>query len=257
MEEQNKAIAGCIIFLVLILIIGVGGYFYAFRGTNHQSSTKETKESYEYKIDKKKDYIYYENENVVSQDLSLIYKDPIINLNNLQAKEISEELANENNAYLSEIKKISETQNDTGQEIVFDTGDIYSAIIRDYENYEYEQYISLVVTDSLYDCFQGIYNIKQIKSYIFNVKNNKKISNIDLLDMFSTNFTEVKNKIREQLEKEQTEYEEETIIDIEKTIENMSNESNYGLYIDQSGNLIIKYIVQTNKINYNESMIIS
>ena len=258
MEEKNKAIFGCIVFILLILVIGIGGYIYTFKNHKHQNTNKI--QEIDLNINKKdvnKDYIYYIDEIVVSENLNLVYKNPVINLDNTQVEAINNELRNENDNYYNSIRKISETTNDTGKEIAFEIDDIYSATIRDYENYKYENYISLMVTDSLYDCFTGIYDYSLIKSYIFETTTNERISNIDILSKYNITISEVKEKIREKLQNDQTVIDEVESIKIDETIENLSNDNSYGLYIDESGNLVIKYVVKSNQINYNESMIIS
>lgn len=257
MEEKNRTIIGCIAFLLLILVIGIGGYLYTFKNDKHKETIKkENKITDEYKKDKNKDYIYYTDEKVISEELNLIYKNPIINLNNSQTNAIYNELSEENETYYNNIQKISETENPTGEEIAFNTDDIFSATIRDYENYEYKNYITLVVTDSSYDCFKGIHDYTSIKSYLFDVSKNERISNIDVLELYNTSLSEIKEKIKIELQENQEIIDGIENIKIDETIENLSNNNSYGLYIDNSGNLIIKYIVKSNQMNYNEVMII-
>lgn len=257
MEEKNKAIFGCVFFLVLILFIGIGGYIYTFNSDKHKEISNESKITDEYKKDKEKDYIYYTNEITVSEKLNIVYKNPVINLDNSLSDAIYNEISAENDKYYNEIKKISQTSNDTGKEIAFDTDDIYSATIRDYENFEYENYVTLVVTDSLYDCFSGVHDYPMIKSYIFDVEKNERISNIDILEKYGITLSEVKDKIRTKLQEDQTVDGEVEVIKIDETIDNLSNDNTYGIYIDDTGNLFIKYVVKSNQINYNESMLIS
>ena len=113
--------------------------------------------------------------------------------------------------------------------------------------------MSLVISDSIYDCFKGIYDYTNVKSYIFDTKNNERVSNVDILNKNNKTMTEVKDKIRKKLEKDVINDEN---IKIDETIENLSNEDSYGLYIDDDGNLFIKYVVKSNNLNYNESMMI-
>jgi hypothetical protein len=255
MEEKNKAIIGCILFLLFILIIGVGGYIYTFKNDNHKTvNNKENTLANVYKKDATKDYIYYEDENIISEELNLIYKNPVINLDNSQADAIYNELAKENENYANNVKKISQTTNDTGQEIAYNTDDIYSATIREYEDYEYASYVSLVVSDSLYDCFKGVYDYTSIKSYIFDTFKNQRVSNIDILSNYDITLADVKEQIKERLENEIT---DENTINIDETIENLSNDNSYGLYIDNDGSLGIIFIVKSEQMNYNETMIIS
>lgn len=257
MEERNKAIFGCVFFLVLILFIGIGGYIYTFNNDKHKEINNENEIIEKNKKDKDKEYIYYVNEITVSEKLNIVYKNPIINLNNSLSDAIYNEISTENDKYYNEIKKISQTSNDTGKEIAFDTDDIYSATIRDYENFEYENYITLLITDSLYDCFSGVYDYPIIKSYIFDVEKNERISNIDILEKYGITMSEVKDKIRTKLQEDQTVEGDIEVIKIDETIENLSNDNTYGIYMDDTGNLFIKYVVKSNQINYNESMLIS
>lgn len=259
MEEKNKAIVGSIVFIILILTLAIGGYIYAFKSDNHQTDKElQEKKIMENKKDTSKDFIYYDNLVELSNTLGITYKDAIINLNNTQAFAINSELKSEREEYYNTVKKISETTNDTGNEILYDTDDIYSATIRDYQNYIFDNYISLVVSDSLYDCFKGVYDYTKIKSYIFDVDANERVSNIDILNKYDTNISEVKERIKKKLESDQTVSEEGIeSIKIDETIENLSNDNSYGLYVDDDGNLIIKYIVKSNNLNYNESMIIN
>lgn len=257
MEERNKAIFGCVFFLVLILFIGIGGYIYTFNNDKHKEINNENEIIEKNKKDKDKEYIYYVSEITVSEKLNIVYKNPIINLNNSLSDAIYNEISTENDKYYNEIKKISQTSNDTGKEIAFDTDDIYSATIRDYENFEYENYITLLITDSLYDCFSGVYDYPIIKSYIFDVEKNERISNIDILEKYGITMSEVKDKIRTKLQEDQTVEGDIEVIKIDETIENLSNDNTYGIYMDDTGNLFIKYVVKSNQINYNESMLIS
>lgn len=257
MEERNKAVVGGILFLLLILFIGIGGYIYTFKNNKHKEITTKTDNiTDEYKKDKTKDYIYYTDENVISNDLQIVYKTPVINLYNTQTNAISSELSKENEKMISDIKKISQTENTTGNEITFNTDDIYSATYRIYEDYKYNEYVSLVITDVYYDCFKGINDYPNIKSYIFDVKNNERISNLDILSEYNITLSQVKEKIENKLNQDQTIDNEVETIKIDETLNNI-NDGNYGLYIDNTGNLVIKYIVKSNQMNYNEIMIIN
>ena len=258
MEEKSKAIIGCVLFFVIILVIGIGGYIYAFKNDDHKT-TKELEEAaiLENKKEEDKDFIYFENEKKVSETLGIIYKDAVINLDNNQATAINNEIKTENEELFNSVKKISETENDTGNEIKDDTDDIYSATIREYQTYKYGNYISLVISDSSYDCFKGVYDHTSIKSYIFDINTNERVSNIDILAKHNTSFSEVKNKIKEKIEEIPKDGEESNGIKIDETIENLANDNSYGLYLDESGDLIIKYIVKSDNLNYNENMIIN
>ncbi|MBE6161503.1 MAG: hypothetical protein E7158_04710 [Firmicutes bacterium] len=254
MEEKNKAIFGCIVFLILILTIGIGGYYYTFKSDKHKTSDEHEMEVIsENKKNQDKDFVYFDNERVISKTLGITYKDAVINLNNTQAEAITNEIKEENGKLYNDVKKISETENDTGNEILYNTDDIYSATIREYQYYNYENYMSLVISDSMYDCFNGIYDYTNVKSYMFDTKNNERVSNVDILNKKDKTLTEVKEKIRKKLEKDKIN--DENIM-VDETIDNLNNADSYGLYIDDDGNLFIKYVVKSDNLNYNDSILI-
>lgn len=255
MEERNKAIVGCIVFGILILALGIGGYIVAFGNDNHKTKEQLQQEDIvKNKIDASKEYIYFEEEKVISNDLNIVYKNPIINLSNTSAKAVNEELKSENNELLNSVKKISETQNDTEKEIVYNTDDIYSATIRDYESYEYNEYASLVVSTKEYDCFDGLSNDAKFKSYVFDTKKNERVSNMDLFLKYDVTINNIKEQIKEKLSKEQITNEDGTeTLKIDETLEGITN-NNYALYIDNDGVLVLKYIVKSNNLDYNDNI---
>ena len=89
------------------------------------------------------------------------------------------------------------------------------------------------------------------------VEKNERVSNIDILEKYDITLSEVKDKIRTKLQEDQSVDGEVEVIKIDETIDNLSNDNTYGLYIDDAGSLFIKYVVKSNQINYNESMLIS
>ena len=254
MEERNKAIIGSILFVILILTLAIGGYFYTFKNDKHKTKDELKEKTIEAnKKDDKKDFIYYENERKVSTTLGITYRDVVINLDNKQATAINNEIKKENEKLYKNVKKISETDIDEEQEKLYDTDDIYSATIREYQTYKYNDYISLIISDSEYNCFKGIYDHTNIQGYIFDVSKNERISDVDIMTKYNTSLSEVKELIEEKLEDDQTTKEDGTKnIKIEETLKELS----YGLYIDENGKLNIKYVVKSNNINYNDSIVI-
>ena len=254
MEERNKAIIGSILFVLLVLTLAIGGYFYTFKNDKHKTNDELNEKTIQAnKRDANKDFIYFENERKVSSKLGITYRDVVINLDNKQATAINNEIKKENEKLYKAVKKISETEIDEEQEKLYDTDDIYSATIREYQTYKNENYISLLISDSEYNCFKGIYDHTDIQGYIFDISKNERISDVDILTKYNTSLSEVKGLIEEKLEDEQTTKEDGTKnIKIDETLEDLS----YGLYIDDSGKLNIKYVVKTNNINYNDNIVI-
>ena len=71
---------------------------------------------------------------------------------------------------------------------------------------------------------------------------------------YNTSLSEVKELIEEKLEDNQTTKEDGTkTIKIDETLKDLS----YGLYIDNNGKLNVKYVVKSNNLNYNDSVIIN
>ena len=255
MEERNKAIAGCIIFAALILILGVGGYIYAFKiGKHNTKEIIQTQEIVDNKINSDKEYVYFENERVVSDTLNIVYRDVVVNLDNASAKEFNDNIVSENTELYKGIKKISDQQIEEGKEVAYDTDDIYSAILRDYATYTYKDYISVVISDKEYNCFDGLSKKEDIKAYVFDKEKNQKISNVALLMEYNTSVDKVKEEIKNKLDEKQTEDEEgNKVLKIDETLKSITD-GDYAVYVDNNGSLIIKYIVKSNDIDYNDSI---
>lgn len=250
MEENFKNKLGFWCFVIIVLFLLIGGYFfmnYALNDHKSQNNKKGTEVSY--KIDKKKDYIYFENEKVVSEKAEIIYKDIIINL---KGQEVLTETLNKTNAiyqeniqYLKDITLLDESL------IKYNNDDLYALTYRKYDVYEYDNYVSLLVNDYNYSCFD-LTTFNKVKGYVFNTDNGKELSEKELFALYDTNMESIKNKIREELTKDQTVNDEGIeVIKIDETINNLDN---YGLYINEFGRLYISYLVKTNEVDYNKSM---
>ena len=96
MEENFKSKIGFSIFIIFILFLLVGGYFFTQKVINDDynlGSNKSNNGLNSYKIDETKDYIYFINETVISKDANLIYKDVVINIKG--EEELTESLEKE------------------------------------------------------------------------------------------------------------------------------------------------------------------
>ena len=255
MNESRNNIIGSILFITLVLFLGIGGFFLTKSLTTDkgekENEIKEEIVSDEHKIDKEQDFIYYSNDKFISIEPDITYKDVTINLKT--AETINRELKTELDNIRNSVKYISDNELDPTKEVMYDAENIYSASERNYESFEYKEYISLLVKDYEFNCYDGSL-LKKLRSYVFNVSSGKLLLNNDLLDMYDVNMENVKNEIRTKLQNEQVVEEEMELIKIDETISGLDNPDNYALYIDKYGDLNISYIVKTNQVDYNKTM---
>ena len=202
------------------------------------------------KIDKKKDLVYYTNEESISDDPDIDYKDITINLK--EADTVNELLEDEMKSIRSSVKKTTEVTLDPNRELVFKDSDIYSAKERDYAVYESLKYLSIVITDSDFSCYTGSSITKQ-KAYTFSLSTGKALSNETLLGYASLSIDDVKNKIREKLENDQKDFTEGGSILVDETI-NIVNINNAIIYANKSGKIVISIVVKTTEDSYNDTI---
>lgn len=255
MNDTRDNVVWGIVFVIFILVLAIGGFFLTKHLTadEKESSLTNLNEtlSDKHKIDKTKDYIYFENEKIISSEPDITYKDVIINLD--VAESINNTLKTEMNNIRNSVKYISDNELDPERSVLYDDENIYSASERNFETYNYKEYISLVIKDYDFNCYDGSL-FKNLKSYVFNVETGKLLLTTDLLELYETDMNEVKNKIREQLQESQTIENEIELIKVEETINALNTSSNYAIYIDKYGDLNISYIVKTTQVDYNESI---
>lgn len=254
MNETRSNTIGSILFVLLILVLAVGGYFFTKSITIEKEESKLTTDkatiSDEYKLDKEQDFIYYSNEKFISMEPDITYKDVIINLTT--AETINKSLKQELDVIRNSVKYIKDNELDPNREVMYND-EIYSASERNYETFAYKEYISLLVKDYEFNCYDGSL-LSKLRSYVFDVTTGKMLLANDLLDKYNTNMDRVKSTVRDYLTKNQTYEEEIEIINIEETIAGLDNPDNYAIYIDKYGDLYISYIVKTSQVDYNETM---
>ena len=251
MEENFRNKFGFWAFFLIVMALAVGGYFFTNYAVNSSDNKKEeNKEDIkkDLKIDKQKDYIYFTNEELISEHKEIIYKDVVINLSTQTT--LTDTLKKENKLYKNTIQYISKQDNLNKDIIVYNNDDLYALNFREYKTYEYKNYISLIINDYNYTCFADT-TFQKTKSYIFNVSDGSLISEEEILDKYNTSIESIKEDIRNYLITEQTIINEVELIKIEETLNNFDN---YSLYINEYGRLNISYLVKTNEVDYNEIM---
>ncbi len=250
MEENFRSKLGFTIFILLVVFLAVGGYFFTDYLINEKEIKAKEKENEKinYKIDTTKDYIYYENESTISKDAEIDYKDVVINLNTQTV--LNESLRKENQIYKHNIDYISNHEGLNKDLYTYDNDNIYSLTFRTYENYEYDKYVSLLIKDYDYSCFDYI-NYNKTKAYVFNTETGKELKESEILDIYDLDMNNIKEQIRKYLEGKQTKEDGVEVLKIDETINELSD---YSLYINNYGRLCISYLVKTTQINYNEDM---
>ena len=249
--ERRRDFVGSICFIALILVLIIGGYF----ATKYLTSDSQKKQiqksaSNKIKVDSSKDFVYYENEESLSDDPDINYKDIVINIKNTDT--LNEVLKKENDEIRKSLKKISESEKDPSREILYEKGDVFYTKERNYAVIESAKYLSILITDGEFSCYTGS-TINRVKTYNFSLSSGKQISNETLLGYNNMTIDDAKQKVREKLVSDQADFGEENTIDIDNTL-NSINLENASLYVNHSGKLLISVIVKTNQESYNDSI---
>lgn len=250
MDEALRNKLGFWFFFVFVIFIAVGGYFftqYVINMDTNEYKNNSGKIS-DIKIDKNKDYIFYENEKLISEHKEIIYKDVVINLKNHEI--LNETLKKENQIYKNSIQYISKQKEDISDIIVYNNDDLYALNFREYKTYQFDKYLSLVINDYNYTCFDDT-TFKKTKSYVFDIQNGSMLEEKDILKKYNLNMDSIKDKIRNHLKESQVIVDEEELIKIDETLKSLDN---YSLYINEYGRLYISYLVKTTEVDYNEVM---
>ena len=253
--NNTKNTIGVTLFIIILLLFIVGGYFFMNYMLNDypkkENDDELITELKEIRIDSSKDYIYYENYQTI---LDEIYEqDVIINVKGFE--NVNSALANELNDIKNTKKTIDEASIDENN-TCDNAKNLYSFDYRDYYDTQFGNYISLVIYDFEYNCVSGS-EIKNIKSYNIDKETGKQITDEELLNKFNVTEEIIIEKIRERLNDTQVLDGDTQVIDIDGTIESIkSSEYNVlkALSINKTGNLVINFVVKSNKINYNDTI---
>ncbi len=250
MEENFKNKFGFIVFVLIVIGLAIGGYFYMNYTIKDVKMGKDKKdeEVIDYKVDKDKDFIYYKDEETISEEGEIYYKNVVINLSTQEV--LNELLEKENKIYKDNIKYRSDVNIPTEEIINYDYDNLYSLTFREYKDYTYNNYVSLLVNDFSFSCFDDI-TFKDTKAYVFDTKTGESLTEEEILSIFGLSIDDVKNKMREYLTGKQSTVDGTEVIKIDETVNNLDN---YSIYINEFGHLYITYLVKTTQVDYNENM---
>lgn len=253
MESRGNKIK-FIIFIIFLIAIGIGGYFgmkhILKTGTSIWEKPEENTETPDLRVDKTKDYVIYSNIEEVMEDSAIYMQD--ININLSCAKLTNETLNKEMDEIRKSVVYTKDVTLDENVEYNENEEGIYSVDFRDYLEFEYEQYISIVVEDYTYDIL-NLQTAKGIKSFVFDKYEDIIISSSELLEKYNVTLDDVKAKIKTNLTASQESIEGEPVIKIDETI----NELNYAVFVNKTGNLEVYYLVKSTNSDYYDNIVLS
>lgn len=248
MFDKNKL--SFILFTIVLLTFIIGGYFL----TNYVLKTDFSVEESETittltdsRIDKTKDYVYYEN--VVNPIESAFYSfsDVVINFSGFTylEKSLNSEVLDYSLSIVYEFEYENEitnsvTQNDEG---------IYSLSYREYLTVEYGNYITLIAEDYDYD-IENLSSAIGVQSYTFDKTSGTLVLTSELLDMYDLDIDEIIDTVSDVVS---TKSYTNTSIKVSETMEDFE----YILYINKVGSLEIMYLVACTNNNYYDTLVLS
>ena len=239
-DRNNKTL---ILFLLVLTAIIVGGFFLIRylkenKNVDHNTTSNAQRVS---KIDKDKDYIYFNNVNEICEEWTLSFKDIVFNFEG--NKELQDKLNDNMDKVRKSIKKVSENKdlvNVTDDETT-NEDDIFSVDMIDYDVIESNNYISLIVSSYNYNYNEGVSD-KEYNYYVFDLSNGKQIDNKEIIKKEKITDQKVRSKIRDYINGDEE-------VDIDVTLNNP-----YYLTIAKNGNVVINFVVKSNNLNYNVSI---
>lgn len=251
MENRKRNIVMSLLFLAVIIAMIIGGYIYTkdLTESNKKKPKEEIKEELkDNRLDKNKEYIYFENEEIISQDPELTFKDAYLNV--AGAEIINSTLKSEMDTIRKSIIYLDESNKDETKEILYDETNIYSTKERNYITYTSKGYISLVINDLDFNCYED-FLITGIKSYIVDTNNGEVLTREEILNKYKLTNEDILDRVSLRIDETQTTNEDIEVIKKTETINTLFD--NYGFYIE-GGDLYITFIVKTNFVNYNDSI---
>lgn len=253
MDDIRSGKVKAAIFLFFIVVLVVGGYIGMIMLTKEPENSKKLEtevasksdDKTDIRIDKSKDYIYFENEVLKNETRDIAYKNVVFNFDSNDAKTIATFLNNERETNEKTYKTISEVEltEEEQEKILYKDSDVYEAVYNKYSRYFYENYATIVNDVLEYNCNSGNKEIR-VNAYTFDTNTGELLSKSKLMDNFDLSLDKIKEKVQEKLEKEQVMVEDVPQIDIVSTLNLLDDDSSYALYVNKSGYLVINYFIK-------------
>ena len=241
MNRVEKNAGSIIIFMIILLAITIGGYF-AIKNITQKNNNQDNNTNVEVKSIKKddsKDFVYFINEEVLSEKKELKYKDIVININSDDASRVEKDLNDKMSSIKNNVKRIKDVNIDTTGMKLDD--DIYEAEMIDYTVATSTDYLSLTVNDYVYKLETEATNAK-LSYYVFDLSTGKLLTNRDILNKENKTDQDVRARIREYIKNDAG-------VDIDATLN-----QEYSLTISETGKIIINTIVKTGSVDYSVSI---
>ena len=252
--EYRKNKIGFILFIIFLFVFGIGGFFVMRYFTDNKTgnvlynSTEAVQNTVDYRVDKSKDYLFYDKEEIIINDLNIAFRN--VNINLEIASDLNKKLNDETNSMKNSVKYIKDVEMSKDVNYEENEEGIYSVSYRDYIDYQYENFISLIVKDNEYDIVNG--NIpKEIKCYIFDKYTNTLLNDAEILEKYQISIDQIKDKVKIKLNAEQEIIDGEPFIKVDNTLNNFR----YAISINKIGKLQVDYIVSSTKVDFYDNIV--
>ena len=233
------------IFIIIVLVFIFGGFYLMKKSESLKNEVNQTiseEKDTDIRIDKTKEYIYFTNLNVIESELDIEYKDIVINFKD---KENIQNIINTENKEFSESVKYDESN----EKAIYNH--LVSAKFNKFDIFYYSNYISIVKNTYSFD-YENLVTFIQSKAYVFDKKTGKLFNNDELLSIFNINKDNIKGVITTYLNDQNLIT--DNPINVDETINNISN---YELYVDKLGRLVVTILVKAEQSNYNDVIVLS
>ena len=233
------------IFIIIVLVFIFGGFYLMKKSESLKNEVNQTiseEKDTDIRIDKTKEYIYFTNLKVIESELDIEYKDIVINF---EDKENIQNVINTENKEFSESVKYDESN----EKAIYNH--LVSAKFNKFDIFYYSNYISIVKNTYSFD-YENLVTFIQSKAYVFDKKTGKLYNNDELLSIFNINKDDIKGVITTYLNDQNLIT--DNPINVDETINNISN---YELYVDKLGRLVVTILVKAEQSNYNDVIVLS
>ena len=233
------------IFIIIVLVFIFGGFYLMKKSESLKNEVNQTiseEKDTDIRIDKTKEYIYFTNLNVIESELDIEYKDIVINFEDKE--NIQNEINIENKEFSESVK-----YDESNEKAIYNH--LVSAKFNKFDIFYYSNYISIVKNTYSFD-YENLVTFIQSKAYVFDKKTGKLYNNDELLSIFNINKDDIKGVITTYLNDQNLIT--DNPINVDETINNISN---YELYVDKLGRLVVTILVKAEQSNYNDVIVLS
>ena len=233
------------IFIIIVLVFIFGGFYLMKKSESLKNEVNQTiseEKDTDIRIDKTKEYIYFTNLKVIESELDIEYKDIVINFEDKE--NIQNEINTENKEFSESVK-----YDESNEKAIYNH--LVSAKFNKFDIFYYSNYISIVKNTYSFD-YENLVTFIQSKAYVFDKKTGKLYNNDELLSIFNINKDDIKGVITTYLNDQNLIT--DNPINVDETINNISN---YELYVDNLGRLVVTILVKAEQSNYNDVIVLS